>query len=150
MLGAPLDKNFGTSISIVERVLKGSDPMLPRFGLPIVDVGDIAEMHVRALDKPETIGQRFIGAEGFMWMAEMAEAMKAEFPGRTIKTAVAPDLLLKFLSLFDSSIRTILPNLGIEPKISSKRARDVMGIAFKPARESVLDSARFLDANGLV
>ncbi|MGK3947091.1 aldehyde reductase, partial [Streptomyces caeruleatus] len=46
VLGAPLDKNFGSSISIVERILKGKDPMLPNLLFSLVDVRDVAQMHV--------------------------------------------------------------------------------------------------------
>ena len=49
VLGAPLDKNFGSSISLVERILNGKDPMLPDLKFAIVDVRDVATMHVDAI-----------------------------------------------------------------------------------------------------
>ena len=138
--GPSLDEHIGTSLEVVERVLKSSDPMLPRFGIPLVDVRDVAAMHVKALSTPESEGQRVLAAEGCLWMAEMARAMQARYPDRKIKSAVAPDFMLRVLSLFDPSIKTILPQLGIVKKVSNERARSVLGIDFIPARESLLAS----------
>jgi len=49
VLGPPLDIHYGSSLRVVERLLKGRDPMVPDFGLPLVDVRDVAEMHLRAV-----------------------------------------------------------------------------------------------------
>lgn len=62
VFGPPLDEHYGTSLALVERILKGRDPMLPPTGLPVVDVRDVAEMHLRALQRPETEGRRYIAA----------------------------------------------------------------------------------------
>lgn len=89
VLGAPLDLNYGTSVQVVERILKAQDPMLPRIGFPIVDVTDVAEMHLRAVERPETAGKRYIAAEEFLWFRDIAEAIKAEYPGRKVVTREA-------------------------------------------------------------
>ncbi len=47
--GAPLDAHFGASVSVVERVLNGVDPLLPDISFSIVDVKDVAAMHVKAI-----------------------------------------------------------------------------------------------------
>ncbi|MDB4254924.1 NAD-dependent epimerase/dehydratase family protein [bacterium] len=57
VLGAPLDQHFGSSIQVIERLLRGKDPMLPDIGFATVDVLDVAEMHVMVIEKPETFGQ---------------------------------------------------------------------------------------------
>lgn len=66
VLGAPLDKNYGTSIKVIERALNGTDPMVPHFGFSTVDVRDVAEAHLRAMDDPSTIGKRHICVSGFL------------------------------------------------------------------------------------
>ena len=60
VLGTPLDDHYGTSLRIVERLLRGRDPMLPKVGIGVVDVVDVARMHVRAITAPGTAGQRII------------------------------------------------------------------------------------------
>lgn len=148
VLGPPLDRHFGTSVSLVERVLQARDPAVPRVGFPIVDVRDVAEMHLRALTLPETAGKRFIAFDSFLWFEEIARILKAAYPERRIVTRKAPDAVLRVLALFDKSIRTILPILGRKDEASSARAQKVMGIAFIPAEQSLRDTARFLLDNG--
>ena len=60
VLGPPLDGTLGTSMKVVQRLLRAKDPMLPNFGFATVDVRDIAAMHVKALARPETVGRRLI------------------------------------------------------------------------------------------
>ncbi len=148
--GPPLDTNFGTSVSIIQRLLRGKDPMLPNFAMPIVDVRDIAEMHVRAISTPASVGLRFIGAESTMWFVDVAKTLKKRFPDYKIATRVAPNVLIRIMALFDKSIRQIVPLLGKKVNISSARAQDILGISFIPAASSVLETAEFLVENDQV
>ncbi|MBI1220849.1 MAG: NAD-dependent epimerase/dehydratase family protein [Rhodobacteraceae bacterium] len=148
--GPPLDRHFGSSISVIERVLASKDPMLPNFGFGIVDVRDVAEMHLRALERPETSGRRYIAADRFLWFKDIAEIIAALYPYRRITRRVAPDFVVRALSLFDPSIRTILPGLGRRDELSNARARGEMGMNFLNAADSIRDTARFLVENELV
>ena len=148
--GAPLDENFGTSIRVIERLLKGTDPMLPNIGFPCVDVRDIALMHIRAMERDDSIGKRFIGSERFLWFVDMAQLLKEEYPQRKISTRVAPNFVIRALSLFDPEIRSILPNLGKREEVSNARAGDILGMEFRDARDSVRESGAFLVDNKLV
>jgi dihydroflavonol-4-reductase len=63
-----LDKHFGSSVSVVERILNGKDPMLPDISFSIVDVADVADvaaMHVIAIDKDAAKGKRFVASAEF-------------------------------------------------------------------------------------
>ncbi len=147
VLGAPLDANFGSSLQIVERFLKGKDPMQPPYGLPIAHVQDVAEMHLRALQRPETAGKRFIAAAGSMTFAEMGKVLKATYPARKIATKEAPIFLLRILSLFDGSIKAILPKLGTVERVSNARAVRDMAMTFAPPEQALRDAAAWLVAN---
>ena len=150
VLGPPLDPHFGTSMAVIQRVLRGKDPAIPNFGFPCVDVRDIAEMHVRALSAPQSIGKRIIGSAEFIWFIDLARWLKAAYPKRRIATRRAPDLLVKFLALFDKAIRSIVPILGEEQRVSNARARELLGMDFIATKRSVLESADYLVKNGLV
>ncbi|MDJ0827565.1 MAG: aldehyde reductase [Rhodobacter sp.] len=150
VLGAPLDGNYGTSIKVIERLLRAKDPMLPKVGFPSVDVGDVAEMHLRALTNPDTVGRRFIAADRFLWFQEMAEILKAAHPDRKIVTRTAPNAVVRILALFDRSIRTILPVLGERDDISNGRARAVMGMDFTDVADSVRAAGAYLVDNDIV
>ena len=149
VLGPPLDTELSTSIKVVKRLLDGRDPALPHFGFPVVDVRDVAEAHLRALDRPQAIGKRIMVAGDFMWFVDMATAIKAAFPERKIVTRVAPNWLIRILARFDGEIRPIAPVLGVKRTVSNARARELLGLEFIDVRESAADSARFLIVNGL-
>ena len=150
VLGPPLDTNFGTSLSIVQRVLRGRDPMLPMIGLVCVDVRDVADMHLRAVLRPETAGKRYLAAAGSMTMPEMGLVLKTAYPRRRIPTRVAPLFLLKVLALFDPAVRGILPSVGRLQEVSNARAVREMGMRFIEPAEALMASAEWLISNGTV
>lgn len=150
VLGAPLDAEFGSSVGVIKRFLSGKDPMMPAIGVPVVDVTDVAEMHLRALLRPETGGKRYLAASGTMWFADIGRVLKAAYPKRRIATATAPGFVLRILSLFDTELRSILPQLGKVEHVDNRRAVNEMGMSFIPPEQAVLASARFLVDHKLV
>ena len=150
VLGAPLDQHFGTSIQVIERLLRGKDPMLPDIGFSTVDVQDVAEMHVTVINKPETFGQRIMTVDSFLTFKDIAQAVKAAFPSRRIPTRVAPNFLIRILGRFDPTIKSIIPGLGRVDKIDNSRARVTIGRGMRQARKSVVSSATYLIDNKLV
>ncbi len=144
VLGPPLDENFGTSMEVIQRMMSGKDPAVPNVGYPIVDVRDVAAMHVRSLAEPETIGKRILGASEFLWLTEVAKTLKQGYPERKIATRQAPDWMIRLIGLFDKSISSISPELGDRSEVDNSRARKILGMDFIPARQSILDSAKFL------
>ena len=150
VLGPPLDEHYGSSLGLVERFMKGGVPMLPPMGLPIVDVRDVAEMHLRALQRPETEGRRYIAAAGSMAFGDMGRTLKAAYPGRRIPTREAPKALVRFLAVFDPSIKSILPKLGHLERVSNARAVSEMGMEFIAPKAALLASADWLVKHGKV
>jgi len=148
--GAPLDKNFGASVSVVERLMNGKDPVLPDMSFGIVDVKDVAKMHVLVIKNKAAYGQRFIANAGSRTFIQMAKALKAAFPTRKIPTGQAPTLLIRFLALFDGEIKAVLPGLGKHINPSSKKAETVLGISFIPVETSLIETGKFLSDNGLL
>jgi len=150
VLGAPLDKNFGSSISLVERILKGSDPMLPDLKFALVDVRDVAKMHVDAIKMDETKGERILSSSESISFVQIAKYLKSIYPKSKIKTAQAPTALIKFLAIFDGTIKTILPQLGKPMRISNVKAKRVMGMNFIPVEITLRESAEYLIKNGFI
>jgi len=150
VLGPPLDIHYGSSMQIVERLLKGRDPMVPDFGPPVVDVRDVAEMHLRAVQRPDTAGKRFIAVAGPLPFPEMARALKAAYPVRRIATRIAPTFVLRLLAVFDPVVRAILPKLGQVDRLANQRAVQEMGMEFIAPEEALLASADWLITHGRV
>lgn len=150
VIGPPLDRNYGTSVSLIERLLAAKDPMLPNICFGCVDVRDVAAMHVLALDKPETAGERFIASDRTMTFVEIAKALKAGLPDRKIVARQAPGFVIRLLARFDKSIKTILPILDKRDAFSNAKARDQLGITFRDTRNSMVETAQTLLKNGWV
>jgi dihydroflavonol-4-reductase len=150
VLGPPLDKAFGDSIAVVQRVLRGKDPMMPDLYFPVVDVRDIAEMHLRALERPETAGKRYIGAAGTLSFADMGRILKAAYPARRIPTRTAPNLLIRALALFDPQIKAIVPALGRVERVTATRAEAEMGMRFISPEGAVRAAGDWLVQNRAV
>jgi len=150
VLGAPLDKNFGSSISLVERILNGKDPMLPDLKFAIVDVRDVATMHVDAIKSESTKGQRIIASSSTKSFIEIAQLLKASYPKSKVKSAKAPTFVIRLLSLFDGSIKAILPQLGKPMTVSGAKAEKLLGINFIPSDVAIRESAEYLIKNGFI
>ncbi|MDP3197554.1 aldehyde reductase [Tabrizicola sp.] len=150
VLGPPLDEHYGSSLGLVERFLKGKDPMLPPLGFPIVDVRDVAEMHLRALQRPETEGRRYIASSGSMAFVDMGRTLKAAYPTRRIPTREAPKAIVRFLSLFDPQIKSILPKLGHLERVSNARAVKEMEMEFIAPKAALLAAADWLVRHGRI
>lgn len=141
VLGSPLDDHYGTSLSLIERIMAGKDPALPPFGFGIVDVEDVSAMHIATMERPETAGNRYIASAGSMTMPAIGAHLKSLYPDRKIPTRQAPAWLLKLLALVDPSIRMILPQLGHMPEFDTSSSSQDLGITFTPETTALARSA---------
>lgn len=150
VLGAPLDAHYGSSVSVIARLLRGRDPMLPMLSFPCVDVQDVAEAHLRALMRPETAGRRIACSAGVLSLPDMGRVLKSAYPKRKIATRAAPMFFLRIMALFDSQIRTILPSVGAVHPVSNTRAREDLDLRFISPEGALRASAQWLIAQKLV
>ncbi len=148
VLGPGVDGNFGSSLEIIQRLVRRKDPAMPRISFPIVDVRDIALMHIRAMERDEAIGRRFIGSSDTLWFTGIAQALHDRLPDRKIVTRQAPDFLIRIIGLFDKTVKQIVADLGRELKVDNTAAREVLGIDFIAPEQSVGDSGTFIVENG--
>jgi nucleoside-diphosphate-sugar epimerase len=143
--------NLG-SVRIVERMLTGAMPGVPRIGLEIVDVRDLADLHIRAMTAPQAAGQRFLGTGEFTWMREMALALRAGLgagpgdAGRRVPTRQLPDFLVRVAARFDRSLQAIIVSLGRRNRHRTDKAEHLLGWRPRPAEETVVACARSLIA----
>lgn len=150
VMGAPLGTEFGSSVGLVRRMMRGGDPALPRMVFDVVDVTDVARMHVAALETPATIGERLICSAGPMWMPEMGAALKKAYPDRRIPTRVAPYWLLWLIARFDPALRSVLPIYGQHMVSDAGHARRLLDFRFVPPERALLNTAAHLVATGAV
>ncbi len=148
VLGTPLDDRTGSSVGVLARLMGGKDPMVPDVRLPVTDIADVSAAHVAALGRPESIGQRYIVADHFVPMPEMARLLKKAYPQRRIATRIAPRFILRLLALFDAEVRLVVPWLGWQVTLDNAKVRRELGVAITPAATSILATGRFLAARG--
>jgi dihydroflavonol-4-reductase len=152
VLGPVLGSDFSASLEAIKKLLDGSVPGLPRFGWDLVDVRDIAQLHLLAMTAPAAAGQRFIGASGFYWMRDIAKILKQGLDEKASKvpSISIPDFLVRLFAIFDPVVRARLIELGKRRLVSSDKARRMLGWTTRPVPETILEAARSLQAQGLV
>lgn len=152
VLGPLLAADFSTSLEAIKKLLDGSLPGLPSLGFSVVDVRDVADLHVRCLTAPNMAGERFVAAGPFLWMREVAAILKEELgpDGKKVPTRRLPNFLVRISALFDPLIRQIVGELDNVRDTSAKHAKDVLGWQTRDPKESILDTARDMIRLGLV
>jgi len=146
VLGTPMDRHYGSSVSVVERFYRGRDPMLPNVSLPIVALEDVSQAHVAALSRPQTIGKRYMLTERFMSMPEMGRVLKQAYPDRRIPTRVAPPVLIRVIAMFDSSLQAVVHLQNKRLSADNTASRHDQGIDYVAADEAIRRTAAFLHA----
>jgi dihydroflavonol-4-reductase len=146
VFGPVLTKEKLGSVRIVQGLLEGRPAGIPRLGFFVVDVRDLAELHVRAMISAEAAGQRFLATGDFMWMKDIASTLRARLGERASKvpTRGLPDFVVRFLSLFIPQMRMLTRDLGRRNDVTSEKARRVLGFSPRPATTTVVDCAESL------
>lgn len=139
ILGPLLDDDAGSSADVITMFLKGKYPGVPDLQFGVVDVRDVALAHVKAMVEPAAAGGRHICNAGMMTMQDIAKALRGTVPERAGKLPkfVLPKFALRIAALFDPAIAMILPQVGQRLDFDNGRARNVLGITFRPAEEAV-------------
>ena len=152
VLAPVLSRDFSDSVQVVQRLLSGKVPGIPRLGFNIVDARDVADLHIRAMTTSEAAGQRFIAAGNFQWMSELAALLRARLgnDATRVPTRKVPDFVLRLAALFDKDLGAVTPSLGKRHDYSSAKAQSMLGWRPRSTEETVLDCARSLVATGAV
>ncbi|WP_374315869.1 SDR family oxidoreductase [Microbacterium sp.] len=145
VFGPAMDEHYGSSLGLVEQLVTGRMPMYPRLDMPVVDVRDVARMHVRALADDGSAGQRFPGNAGALSVPEMAGILAAAYPARPgLNGRVAPDWLVRTMATFVPLMRTAAKGLGLNAEVDGTDAPRQFGFDYIPSRDALLASAEFL------
>lgn len=152
VLGPVLGSDFSSSLEVIKKLLDGSVPAVPGFGFPVVDVRDLAQLHLLAMTVPAAAGQRFIGSSDFLWMKDMAIILRQGLgdKARKVPSISLPDFLVRLFAIFDPVVRGRLFELGKRRLVSSDKARRMLGWTTRPAQETILDAAASLQVQGIV
>ena len=142
VFGPPLGDNISCeSLNILSKVLNGKIPMVPDAAFPMVDVRDVAKLHVQALTNSKAAGKRFIASGTVpVSFAEVAQLLLNQgFKGPSTKKA--PNWLFKILSLFDREAQGMLALLGME--MTADNSNTIKTFKWKqiPFEKTVIETA---------
>jgi nucleoside-diphosphate-sugar epimerase len=153
VFGPVLGRDYSTSILIVQRLMDGALPGCPRLFFGVVDVRDVADLHLRAMADPAAKGERFLAVSGdFMTFQEIARVLKARMgaSARRVPTLELPNWLVRLAALRDPSIAQILPELGKYRNATSAKAIRLLGWTPRSREDALVATAESLITLGLL
>ncbi len=153
IFGPVLGPDFSGSIEIVKSLLDGAMPAVPRVYFGLVDVRDVADLHVRAMTAPEAKGERFIAVSGAtLSILEIGKVLRRELGprARRVPRLQAPDWLVRIAARQIPLLRSVVPMLGKVRHSTSAKARSALGWQPRSNDEAILATAESLIRLGLV
>src|SRR5579883_800568 len=123
VFGPVLGSDYATSILLVQRLMDGAMPGCPQIYFGVVDVRDVADLHLRA----------------------MRGAAAKRVPTREV-----PNWLVRLVALRDPAAKQILPELGKRKNATNEKARRVLGWSPRPGEDAIVATAESLLRLGLL
>jgi dihydroflavonol-4-reductase len=153
VFGPLLSPDLAASVDMVRRMMKGELPGLPRMYFGIVDVRDVADLHIRAMTHPQARGERFLATAGdFLSVREIASVLKRRMgaAARRVSTRELPDFVVRLIGQFNPTVKSLLPELGKVKNATSAKARSVLGWNPRSSEDALVATAESLIRLGLL
>jgi dihydroflavonol-4-reductase len=137
-LGAQVD---GQSVALMTDMIGGKMPMIPDVAMGMVDVRDVARLHVAAMTTAAAAGQRFIAATAEpVTMTYFAEVLR--YAGYSkVPSRKAPNVAIKLMSIFDRQARGMVPSLGKKAAFDNHATFDLLDWKPTPMETSIREMA---------
>jgi nucleoside-diphosphate-sugar epimerase len=151
IFGPVLGPDFSSSIELVKRLMNGA-PGCPQLYFGVVDVRDVADLHLRAMTDPAAKGERFIAVSGeVMSMLDIARVLKARLgdAAKKVPTRQLPNWFVRVVARFDPRMRQLLPMLGKIRNATSAKAERVLGWKPRPREDAIVATAESLVRFGI-
>jgi nucleoside-diphosphate-sugar epimerase len=113
----------------------------------IVDVRDVADLHLRAMTHPAAKGERFIAVSGnAMSMREIATVLKARLgdAAKNVPTRQLPNWVVRLGAQFDPAMRQLTPMLGKIRHATSAKAERMLGWKPRSREDAIVATAESL------
>jgi nucleoside-diphosphate-sugar epimerase len=130
ILGPSLGGHVSGSFHLLQNLLNGKMKAIPNIPLNVVDVRDVADLHIRAMVTPGANGQRFIAtANGQISLPQIAVLLKSSRPqvsGR-VPEKVMPGWVLKLAAVFNHQAKEALVLIAMNRNVSNAKAKKILG-----------------------
>ncbi len=153
IFGPVLGPDYSASILIVQRMMDGAMPGAPRLYFGIVDVRDVADLHIRAMTHRAAKGERFLAVAGdSMSMLEIAKVLKSRMGeyAKRVPTRELPNWMMRLVAIKDPAVKQLLPELGKKKNASNEKAKRLLGWAPRSNEEAIVATAESLIRLGLL
>ena len=153
VFGPVLGPDYSTSILLVQRLMDGAMPGCPKLHFGIVDVRDVADLHLRAMTHPAAKGERFLAVAGdFMSMLDIAQVLKSRLgaSAKRVPTRQLPNWLVRIAAMRDPAVKQILPELGKTKNATNSKAKRVLGWQPRSNEEAIVATAESMVRLGLL
>jgi nucleoside-diphosphate-sugar epimerase len=153
VFGPVLGPDYSASILLVQRLMDGAIPGVPRLYFGVVDVRDVADLHIRAMTHPAARGERFLAVAGdFMSMLDIAKVLKSRMgaSAKRVPTRELPNWLVRIAALRDPAIKLILPELGKPKNATNEKAKRLLAWESRSNEDSIVATAESLVRLGLL
>ncbi len=152
VLGPALGPDYSHSIRLIKNMLDGQ-PGCPEINTCVVDVRDVADLHMRAMVDPAAKGERFLATAGnSLWLVDIAKLLKARIGSAASKvnTRVLPNWFVRLVTLFNPAMRGIVWQLGADMNASGEKAKRLLGWKPRSREEAIIATAESLVRLGIV
>lgn len=152
VLGPALGSDYSHSIRLIKNMMDGQ-PGCPKVNTCVVDVRDVAELHLRAMTSPAANGERFLAAAGeSMWLVEIAKVLRQCMGAAASKvsTRVLPNWFIRLIAIGNPAMSQIVPHLGVNMNATAEKARRLLGWAPRSREDAILATAESLVRLGLL
>lgn len=138
---------------IIKRLLDGSMKACPKISFGIVDVRDVADLHLKAMVHPNANNQRFLAlADEIMLLPDIARLLKNKMGDRAknVTTKVAPNWLVRVFAIFKPRLKDIVTQFGRNKNASNAKAKKLLNWQPRNHEEAILAAAESLFRFGLI
>mmetsp|Transcript_20530 Transcript_20530/g.31638 ORF Transcript_20530/g.31638 Transcript_20530/m.31638 type:complete len:346 (-) Transcript_20530:13-1050(-) len=151
VLGPRLDSEECFSSKVFQLFLEGAYPAAPPVSYAVVDVRDIALTHVRAMKEPRAAGRRLIVASEVLSFHDICMIIRdtGGAAAKKVPERVFPKWFVHFAALFDRTLRNVVNDMGCVVETDSQYVSEMLGVAFRPARESIQAMCRSILDEGI-
>ena len=153
VFGPVLGPDYSTSILLIQRLMDGAMPGCPRLYFGVVDVRDVADLHLRCMTNPAAKRERFLAVTGdFMSIVEIARTLRARLgdAAKRVPKSQIPDFVVRLASMRDPAVKQIVPELGKYKNGTNAKAVRVLGWQPRSREDACVATAESLIALGLL
>jgi dihydroflavonol-4-reductase len=150
IIGPALDTHASISLGLVSGLLAGATPALPSNGFSVIDVRDVADLHVAALEDAQSEGQRYLATSDYVPFSGVADILRRAYPDWPITTKTVPDWIIKLIARFGGPARQIINDIGNEKVFDGSRGEALLGRKFVTGEDAILATAESVIRLGMV